>query len=268
MDGKVLWAEMLSDIKSNPNYESLGIAAAACTRSDEKPAAKFGQAVLSTRVKTSFHRDIIDAIKAMTEIVGDDAKRRAIRHNDMYDYLQQMGLDAMAQRFPDIPAFASNNNTKKYEEFEIPHPDRIKQISNNHLQQLKKKRKLHSSVPLERNLRGKAMAHLLTKRGQLEENEAALIADELIHRGVGDAIHTETLIQANLVGLPISSENDWPRETRKKIVQSIRGDLRAHLNKIPDDFLSNYAFVQPENTRGERDVDGLDDELRSLDSLV
>ena len=131
----MLWAEMLNDIKSNPNYVSLGIAAAACTRSDEKPAAKFGQAVLSTRIKTNFHRDIIDAIKAMTEVVGDDAKRRAIRHNDMYDYLQQMGLDAMAQRFPDIPAFASNNNTKKYEEFEIPHPDRIKQISNNHLQQ-------------------------------------------------------------------------------------------------------------------------------------
>ena len=251
---------MLNEIKFSPHYKSLGIAAATCTRSDEKPAAKFGQAVLSTRVKTSFPRDIIDAIKAMTEATGDDAKRRAIRHNDMYDYLRQMGLDVMAQRFPDIPAFASNNNTKKYEEFEVPHPDRIKQISNNYLQQLKKKRRLRGSVPLERSLRGKVMAYLLTRRGQFDENEAVLIADELTHRGVGDAIHTETLIQANLLGLPISCENDWPRETRKKIVHSIRGDLRAHINKIPPDFLADYLFVQPENARREHELYGSDDD--------
>ena len=261
INGDELYATILQDVKENPNYRPSGIAAAKCTIKEGAPTVPFGKLADAQRIKWKVPEDIVEAIKGMTELGASEESRKKINHHDMRSYLKDMGLDSVAATFPTIQAFSSNNNTRKYHEFQLPFAQHIKSISLGHLAKLKKQKEAAAMIKLETKLRGRVMVYLLTTKGDFSEDEAIAVANELIHRGVGESIATTSLIQKDLKHLPIAQRADWPKRVKKSIVDHLKTDLSKVLPKMPHDFLINYEFVPPNCVRIDDEDEDQDDQF-------
>ena len=258
LTGRSMYAKMMEDVTNDPNLEFSGIAAARCTVVEGSSTAAWGQAADARRMKSKTPRNVIEAIKGMTELGAQEESRKKINPHDMLGYLMDMGLDSVAATFPTIPAFSSNNNTKLYEDFEMPLPDKVKSISLQHLAKLKKDKAISLMVKLDAEPRGRVMIHLLTTKGGFSEDEATSITNELISHGVGDRINTATLKQKDLQNLPISGTNDWSRQQKRRICESLRADLARLLPKVPTTI--TYRHSDPVSLREAETEEGNDDE--------